>query len=178
MEERQDCCTKDHSIRDIVTIRQISQASNHDVLRQLAEPEEEAGTEERGANISSADQTQDPINHEQYEDQTCAGVQLCNYLTTYIENNVASFFTPASQKPPERTTWRTVSNSLLVAQYQPQDQPDADRRRQKRSKVAALDLDSTIVTSASGKKFARDATDWKWWHACVPGELRKLDQDG
>jgi len=33
--------------------------------------------------------------------------------------------------------------------------------------------------TASGKKFASDAQDWKWWHPSVPGTLRKLyNEDG
>ena len=34
--------------------------------------------------------------------------------------------------------------------------------------------DSTLVTTSSGKKFASDAQDWKWWHPSVPQTLRKL----
>ena len=34
--------------------------------------------------------------------------------------------------------------------------------------------DSTLILTASGKKFASDAQDWKWWHPSVPGVLRKL----
>lgn len=34
--------------------------------------------------------------------------------------------------------------------------------------------DSTLVTTSSGKKFASDPQDWKWWHPSVPGTLRKL----
>ena len=35
-----------------------------------------------------------------------------------------------------------------------------------------------MITSASGNRFAKDGTDWKWWNACVPGELRKLEDQG
>lgn len=38
--------------------------------------------------------------------------------------------------------------------------------------------DSTLITSASGKKFAQGATDWKFWNALVPGKLRELVEDG
>ena len=38
-------------------------------------------------------------------------------LTWDLENAVASFFTPVSQKEPERTTWRVVHGSLLVGHY-------------------------------------------------------------
>jgi hypothetical protein len=34
--------------------------------------------------------------------------------------------------------------------------------------------DSTLIQTSSGKKFASDAQDWKWWHSTVPSTLRKL----
>lgn len=38
--------------------------------------------------------------------------------------------------------------------------------------------DSTLITTASGKKFGRDATDWKWWHNGIPQRLQKLHEEG
>jgi bifunctional polynucleotide phosphatase/kinase len=38
--------------------------------------------------------------------------------------------------------------------------------------------DSTLVTTASGNKFGRDANDWKWWHSSVPAALKKLHEEG
>jgi bifunctional polynucleotide phosphatase/kinase len=38
--------------------------------------------------------------------------------------------------------------------------------------------DSTLVTPASGKRFGRDASDWKWWHSSVPGKLKQLYEKG
>ncbi|KAF3034070.1 hypothetical protein E8E12_004444 [Didymella heteroderae] len=64
---------------------------------------------------------------------------------------VANFFTPSSKKEPEKMTWRIVKDSLL---------------------------DSTLVVPASGKKFGRDASDWKWWHSSVPGKLKQLHEEG
>lgn len=43
---------------------------------------------------------------------------------------------------------------------------------------SALLQDSTLITTASGKKFGRDATDWKWWHHSVPKQLQKLHGEG
>jgi bifunctional polynucleotide phosphatase/kinase len=40
--------------------------------------------------------------------------------------------------------------------------------------TTAVQQDSTLILTASGKKFASDAQDWKWWHPSVPGILRKL----
>lgn len=34
--------------------------------------------------------------------------------------------------------------------------------------------DSTLIQTSSGKKFASDAQDWKWWHSSVPNALRRL----
>ncbi|AEO68556.1 d1ec0031-a820-4fe0-b96a-bb7d288df731 [Thermothielavioides terrestris] len=94
---------------------------------------------------------------------------------------VADFFTPTSQKAKERTTWTERSPdddspaTLLVAKYAPEGvgsgPPETAR---KRSKIAAFDLDSTLITTASGKRHADDPADWKWWHHCVPGRLQQL----
>lgn len=35
-----------------------------------------------------------------------------------------------------------------------------------------------MITSASGKKFANSADDWKWWNALIPTKLRELVADG
>ncbi|KAI6091033.1 PNK3P-domain-containing protein [Hypoxylon rubiginosum] len=91
---------------------------------------------------------------------------------------VASFFTPTSQKPKERTTWSErapdddTPPTLLVGRYEPENMGEPNRR--KRRKIAAFDLDSTLITTASGKKFGDDPGDWKWWDSSVPSRLRKL----
>lgn len=43
-------------------------------------------------------------------------------------------------------------------------------------KIAAFDLDGTLITTASGKTFSDDPIDWKWWHPSVPSTLRSLWQ--
>lgn len=35
-----------------------------------------------------------------------------------------------------------------------------------------------MISTASGNKFARDAKDWKWWHAKVPNRIRELNDEG
>ncbi|KAJ4405437.1 DNA kinase/phosphatase Pnk1 [Neurospora sp. IMI 360204] len=108
--------------------------------------------------------------------------------TAISKSAVASFFTPVSQKPKDRTTWTERSPdadspaTLLVAKYVPERAPTSDELGKptvKRRKIAAFDLDSTLITSASGKKHSHDAADWKWWHHSVPDRLRKLyDEEG
>ncbi|KAK4160258.1 polynucleotide kinase 3 phosphatase-domain-containing protein [Cladorrhinum sp. PSN259] len=101
---------------------------------------------------------------------------------------VANFFTPASQKPKEPTVWTERSPSkdtpatLLVAKYVSPVTESSDKEKQdsqiKRRKIAAFDLDSTLITPASGKKHADGPGDWKWWHHSVCPKLRELyEQD-
>ena len=44
------------------------------------------------------------------------------------------------------------------------------------SKIAAFDMDSTLVVPKSGK-FSNGRTDWKWWHQSVPYKLKRLAAD-
>ncbi|RCK66960.1 Bifunctional polynucleotide phosphatase/kinase [Candida viswanathii] len=45
-------------------------------------------------------------------------------------------------------------------------------------KVAAFDLDGTLIKTKSGGKFARGADDWKWWNDKVLDKLLELYEDG
>ncbi|KAI4919552.1 hypothetical protein J4E90_001689 [Alternaria incomplexa] len=94
--------------------------------------------------------------------------------STTTSKAVANFFTPASKKEPEKMTWRIVKDSLLVGRFGVAAQSATKGRR----RIAAFDFDSTLVTSASGKTFARDANDWKWWDSSVPGRLKELHAEG
>ncbi|EAW15902.1 putative DNA 3'-phosphatase Tpp1 [Aspergillus fischeri NRRL 181] len=95
---------------------------------------------------------------------------------TVTKRTVASFFTPTSQKKPEKITWRVVNNSLVIGKYttSPGEQP----ARREKAKVAAFDLDSTLVVTASGNTFPRDSSDWKWFSPNVPVKLQELNADG
>ncbi|GAB7348240.1 hypothetical protein MBLNU459_g6233t1 [Dothideomycetes sp. NU459] len=93
---------------------------------------------------------------------------------TKTSASVANFFKPTSSKDPEKTSWRTHDNSLLVCTYRKAQEFARDGPR----KIAAFDFDSTLITPASGKKFASDGNDWKWWHGSIPNKLRKLVADG
>ncbi|CAO2658788.1 Nn.00g065110.m01.CDS01 [Neocucurbitaria sp. VM-36] len=96
--------------------------------------------------------------------------------STTTSKAVASFFTPISKKEPEKMTWRIVKESLLVGRYGASTATSSITSG--RRKVAAFDFDSTLITSASGKTFGRDATDWKWWHGSVPGRIKELHEEG
>lgn len=72
----------------------------------------------------------------------------------------------------ERSPAEDVPATLLVGRYQPEsnDKESPSKRR----KIAAFDLDSTLITTSSGKKHASNAADWKWWDNTVPDRLREL----
>ncbi|KAL3463222.1 polynucleotide kinase 3 phosphatase-domain-containing protein [Aspergillus heterothallicus] len=89
----------------------------------------------------------------------------------------ASFFTPASKKKPNPIMWRLVNNSLVVGKYSPESTSD-QKSRSGKPKIAAFDFDSTLVSTASGNRFAKNAEDWKWWNPIVPSKLRELHFDG
>ncbi|KAI1129849.1 DNA kinase/phosphatase Pnk1 [Nemania abortiva] len=94
--------------------------------------------------------------------------------STISRGAVANFFTPTSQKPRERTTWTERGGTLLVGRFEPESVAEDKEKGNKRRKIAAFDFDSTLIVSASGKKFASDPADWKWWDAAVPTRLRKM----
>lgn len=65
--------------------------------------------------------------------------------------------------------------TLLVGRYEPEAGEDKKLRR---LKVAAFDLDSTLIATSSGKKHAGSAMDWRWWEPRVPARLRELYEEG
>jgi bifunctional polynucleotide phosphatase/kinase len=100
--------------------------------------------------------------------------------STISKGAVASFFTPTSQKPKDRTIWneRALDDAspatLLVGRYEPEDIEEKEEDRKGRRKIAAFDFDSTLIMTSSGKKFGNEAGDWRWWDASVPTRLKKL----
>ena len=45
-------------------------------------------------------------------------------------------------------------------------------------KIAAFDLDDTLIKALPGNKWVKSATSWQWWHASVPTKLKRLYEDG
>lgn len=78
----------------------------------------------------------------------------------------------------ERAIDDNTPETLLVGRYEESTKYGKDDPSIKRIKVAAFDFDSTLVTTASGKKHGDSPDDWKWWDSCVPGKLRTLYEDG
>ncbi|KAK5053758.1 hypothetical protein LTR84_001719 [Exophiala bonariae] len=102
----------------------------------------------------------------------------------YPDKAVASFFKPASQKPPDQLIWKIFKESLIMGRYEPSGAPsnvpqDVNDSEDIRSiKIAAFDLDDTLITANSGNKWARHANSWKWWDGSVPARLKQLYSEG
>ncbi len=56
--------------------------------------------------------------------------------------------------------------------------PATPEAKAAKKKVAAFDLDSTLVVPRSGAKFAQSRADWKWLDTRVPEKLHKLAAAG
>ncbi|EEH48399.2 polynucleotide kinase 3'-phosphatase [Paracoccidioides brasiliensis Pb18] len=99
--------------------------------------------------------------------------------TGAVTNNrtLSNFFTPLSQKKPDITTWRIVNNSCVVGKYHSEQAAEAVKSGSKR-RVAAFDLDSTLIATKSGRRFATNENDWKWWNPSVPKKLKELNDEG
>ncbi|KIW05210.1 polynucleotide kinase 3'-phosphatase [Verruconis gallopava] len=98
--------------------------------------------------------------------------------TAISQKAVSNFFKPASQKEPEKVSWKIRDGSLITARYYgSKERPQPIEQSQKR-KIAAFDFDSTLIMTKSGNRFAKDASDWQWWHSSVPAKLRKMHEEG
>ncbi|KAL3494656.1 polynucleotide kinase 3 phosphatase-domain-containing protein [Aspergillus germanicus] len=97
--------------------------------------------------------------------------------TTLKKTAPQSFFLPNSQKKPEAITWRIVNKTLVVGKYAA-DSASVRQPSSGKPKIAAFDFDSTLVSTASGNKFPKNADDWKWWNPSVPSKLQSLHSDG
>lgn len=76
----------------------------------------------------------------------------------------------------EKLTWRTVDNTLVIGQFGNPSQPALQLQHPVR--IAAFDLDDTIITPNNSNRFNRNATSWKWWHPTVPQRLKDLHSQG
>jgi bifunctional polynucleotide phosphatase/kinase len=93
---------------------------------------------------------------------------------TTTNKAVSNFFKPASEKEPEKTSFRIFQDTLFIARHENAHTIS----RVKPVKIAAFDFDDTLIATKSGLKFARGEDDWKWWHHSVPTRLKRLHAEG
>lgn len=73
-------------------------------------------------------------------------------------------------------TWRTVDKTLIVGRYDASNVPPHTRTLP--VKIAAFDLDDTLIVPNTGNRWARTPTSWRWWDQSIPGRLRSLYNEG
>ncbi|KAF2465858.1 PNK3P-domain-containing protein [Lindgomyces ingoldianus] len=80
-----------------------------------------------------------------------------------------------TREDPGMTGWSLVGSTLLVRRFS-RDSKHEDKACffEPRTKIAAFDLDSTLISTRSGELYASDEQDWKWWHKSVPMKLAEL----
>lgn len=67
--------------------------------------------------------------------------------------------------------WKVTGTHLIT------NIPKTNFLEEKPLKIAAFDLDGTMITTKSGMSFARGADDWQWFVSTVPHKLKLLHQE-
>ncbi|KAF9925456.1 hypothetical protein FBU30_004763 [Linnemannia zychae] len=81
------------------------------------------------------------------------------------KKQVFSIFNKPVPSNPADISWKTHGTSFIVGEA---FSPKAG------SKVAAFDLDSTLIKVNGKHKWPKNADDWVWWAASVPDHLQKV----
>lgn len=98
-------------------------------------------------------------------------------LTADPGKHVSNFFTPLSQKEPAKLVWSIVKGTLVVGRYA--SPINAARKMPRPVKIAAFDLDDTLIKPKKGEnRFVRNTSSHMWWDAAVPSRLKELHNDG
>lgn len=85
--------------------------------------------------------------------------------------NPQNLLTTAFKSDPFPFRWKVVGTHLIT------NTPPSKFLGESPIKIAAFDLDGTIVTTKSGLSFARGADDWRWLDDNVPHKLIQLRKD-
>ncbi|KAL3077348.1 hypothetical protein niasHS_013337 [Heterodera schachtii] len=80
---------------------------------------------------------------------------------------LASIFVNPSQRL--NGLWKVIPNQLLIYSVD---------GTENRPKIAAFDLDGTLIRTKSGNTFAKNCDDWQFWSGKVIGALRKCTSEG
>ncbi|CDH59919.1 bifunctional polynucleotide phosphatase kinase-like [Lichtheimia corymbifera JMRC:FSU:9682] len=67
-------------------------------------------------------------------------------------------------------TWVQELPSVIIAR--------TDTSEFRSSRIAAFDLDGTLIKTKSGRVHSKDSGDWQWWHKDIPTTMQKLQDDG
>lgn len=128
------------------------------------------------------------LRHEPYDLMVKAGhaAETAGATLDAVTTTVTTAVQPVVKKRkladlrPHLTAWKVLHGSMYVldarseSQQQKQSSPSTGK-----IKIAGFDMDGTLIVTKSGKRFAKDAEDWKWFDAKrVPEKLAQLVEDG
>lgn len=88
---------------------------------------------------------------------------LASSVTSQVDKN--------TEGAKSKGNWSRVDDSMLVYESEGFSHSSSSR-------VIAFDLDGTIITTKSGKKFAQSWDDWKLLFSSIPQKLEQLHQQG
>ncbi|KAF8609982.1 PNK3P-domain-containing protein [Ceratobasidium sp. AG-I] len=94
--------------------------------------------------------------------------QAFKWLPSLAPSSIRAQPVPASDKPGPSVEKGETKTCLHGVHLDPRPS----------TKVAFFDLDDTLVTRKSGKKFSDDPADWKLWTPSVPERLKRALADG
>lgn len=80
------------------------------------------------------------------------------------------FFLKPNEKTPGAFVWKKPIEHTCLHGVNLDPPPS--------SKVAAWDLDGTLIKTRSGSRFPRDKNDWMWWRASVKKKVTDLYEEG
>lgn len=95
--------------------------------------------------------------------------------TAALPKNILNALNASIACPNFESRWKTVGTHLI------KNVPANRTSSILRVKVAAFDLDGTLITTKSGAKYSKGPQDWKWWgnsSTLVPEKLASLYKDG
>jgi DNA 3'-phosphatase len=100
--------------------------------------------------------------------------------------SITTFFGPVKQAKSEMDDsmfrWEVVHGTLIKARYDPAQKAKNVEEKQLQSdelvRIAAFDLDSTLVSTKTRSPFPRNGEDWKWAFESVVDVIRKMANHG
>lgn len=100
--------------------------------------------------------------------------------------SITTFFGPVKQAKSEMDNsmfrWEVVHGTLIKARYDPGHNAENVEEKQSQGdelvRIAAFDLDSTLVSTRTRSPFPRNGEDWKWAFESVVDVIRKMANHG
>ncbi|KAG1474590.1 hypothetical protein G6F56_000275 [Rhizopus delemar] len=79
-------------------------------------------------------------------------------------------FFDMKQKTAQAIKWINALDSVVIGKSRGKDFL--------KNKIAAFDLDGTLIKNKSGRTYAKNEHDWCWWNPIVPKRIETLSSEG